>query len=202
MPLHLDGKAFAALSTFGFLAAACAPAGQALAEDRYEIDAQHTHVQFSVLRFGFNDIIGTFPGVAGVITLDQGAPENSSVEATISVPSVVSGDETRDGHIQGAAWLNTEEFATMSFTSTAVALHGDNAATVTGDLTLLGVTRPVTLDVTLNKIGPDPATKKEAVGISATASINRLDWGMETAAKFVGTDVAIRIEALAHKVEE
>ena len=93
----------------GIFAAACAPATSARAEDRFELDPTHTHVQFSVQRFGFNDVIATFLDVKAVITLDQTAPENSSVEVEIGVASLVSGDETRNEHLQSPFWFNGEE---------------------------------------------------------------------------------------------
>jgi polyisoprenoid-binding protein YceI len=202
MPLLPRARIIAIFSAAGILAAACSTPNTALAAERYEIDASHTHAQFSVLRFGFADTIGTFTGVSGVISLDSHAPENSSVEVDIDVASLASGDASRDAAVLGKFWFNAGEFATMSFKSTSVELDGENHARVTGDLTLLGVTKPLTLDVTLNKIGMDRAAKKEGAGFSITGVLNRLDWGMETAANFVGTDVAIRIEALAHKIEE
>ena len=79
---------------------------------------------------------------------------------------------------------------------------GETSARVTGNLTLLGVTRPVTLDVVMNKMGEDPATKKMAAGFSATTRLKRSAFGMTTAAALIGDDVAIRIETLAHKTEE
>ena len=195
-------KIFTAM-LFGFaaLTAACAPAGEAMAETRYEIDASHTHVQFSVQRFGFNDVIGAFGDVKGVIALDQDNPENSNVQVEIGVASLNSGDATRDEHLASPFWFNMEEFPTVTFKSTSVELIDDRTANVTGDLTLLGATQPITLRVVLNKIGQDPATKKEAAGFSATATLDRTAFGMETAANLIGNDVAIRIETLAHKVE-
>lgn len=186
----------AAIAAFGVAA------GPALAADRYELDPAHTHVQFSVERFGFNDIIGYFPGVAGVVTLDRDAPENSAVEAEISVASLESGDETRNAHVTGGSWLDAAEFATIAFKSTGVETTAENAARVTGDLTVLGETRAVTLDVTLNKLGTDPATKRMAAGFSATTVLKRSEFGLTTAGALVGDDVAVRIEVLAHKSEE
>lgn len=173
----------------------------ARAADRYEIDPAHTHVQFSVLRFGFNDVIGSFTDVKGTITLDKDAPEKSAVEVVISVASLVSGDATRDQHLSSEFWFNSENFPEMTFQSTAVEVIDETSARVTGDLTLLGVSKPVTLMVTLNKAGQDPASKSQAVGFSVTGSLDRTAFGMNTAAGLVGTDVAIRIETLAHKAE-
>ena len=176
------------------------PAGYvAYAADQYEIDAAHTHVQFSVRRFGFNDVIGFFPDVSGVVTLDHEAPEKSRVEAEIGVASLVSGDATRNEHVLGEFWLNAGAFPVMRFRSTSVKIESENQATVTGDLTLLGETLPVELDVTLNKLGADPATKREAAGFSATGLLKRSDFGSQTALGLVGDEVSIRIETLAHK---
>ena len=185
----------------GFVAAACAPVSPAQAQDAYQLDPSHTHVQFSILRFGFNNVIGGFADVQGVVTLDEAAPENSKVEVEIGVASLASGDDTRNAHLQGEFWFNSEQFPTISFRSVSVEQLSENEANVTGDLTLLGVTKPVLLHVVLNKKGSDPASKKEAVGFSATGALKRSDFGMLTAANLVGDEVAIRIETLAHKIE-
>lgn len=183
------------------LAAACAPATTAQAGDRFELDPGHTHVQFSVRRFGFNDVIATMPDVSGIITLDQEAPENSSVEVEIGVASIASGNATREQALMTPFWFNVEEFPKITYRSLSVERIGDDQADVTGELTILGVTKPIVMRVVFNKIGNDPATKREAVGFSATASLKRSDFGMMTAANFVGDDVEIRIETLAHKIE-
>ncbi len=197
----MTGRRIKLFAVSAILATICAPATTAQAQDQYALDPVHTHVQFSVSRFGFNDVIAAFPDVKGVITLDEGEPENSSVDVEIGVPSLASGDDTRNEHLQGAFWLNGEAFPVISYRSTSVEQLSDTEANVTGELTLLGVTKPVSLHVVLNKIGKDPATKKDAVGFSATASLKRSDFGLMTAANLVGDDVAIRIETLAHKME-
>ncbi len=197
----MTARMFTAFAAASIVAAACSPASKAQAQERYEIDPAHTHVQFSVLRFGFNDVIGTFLDVKGVITLDEETPENSAVEAKIGVASLVSGDDTRDGALLTPFWFDAEKFPAMTYRSTGVDRISENEADVTGELTVHGVTRPVAMHVILNKMGTDPATKKDAVGFSATASLKRSDFGMTTAANLVGDDVAIRIETLAHKVE-
>ena len=166
--------------------------------ETYTIDSAHTHAQFKVMRFGFNNIFGEFRDVEGSIALDEAAPENSAVNVEIAIASVESGDDTRDGHLVGPLWFNAAEFPTMSFNSTAVKQHDETTATVTGDLTVHGVTKPVSLEVTLNKLGTDPATKKKAVGFSATTTIKRSDFGMETAMALIADDITIQIETLAH----
>lgn len=184
------------------LAALAASAAPARAGDVYELDPAHSQAAFSVARFGFNDVIAFFPGVTGVVTLDETAPEKSAVEAKIAVAGLQSGDATRNEHLLGPRWFNAAAFPAMTFASTAVERTGEKTARVTGDLTILGETRSVVLDVTLNKLGADPATKRPAAGFSATASLRRADFGMTTAPALIGADVAVRIEALGHKVGE
>ena len=187
---------------FMFALALWATSAPAIAGDTYVIDPSHTHVQFSVLRFGFNDVIGTFTDVSGEISLDEMNPEKSTVTAQIGVDSLETSDPTRNEHLAGNFWFNTATFGEIRFSSTAVTQHNDKMATVTGDLTLLGVTKPVSLDVTLNKVGVDPATKKPSIGLSATGMLDRTDWDMKTAVNLIGAEVEIRIETLAHLTEE
>jgi polyisoprenoid-binding protein YceI len=177
-------------------AAALLLATPVVAADAYAIDAGHTHVMFKFERFGLSYVIGGFTGVEGTINLDKAAPENSSVNAAIEIASFSSGNPERDKHAIGPQWLNAEAFSTMTFASTNVELTGEETAKVTGDLTLHGVTRPVTLDVALHKIGADPSTKREAAGFSAKGSLNRQDFGIATATGFIGDEVEITIEAL------
>lgn len=193
----LKNLRFAARLGAVLAASACAFAN-AFAADAFILDASHTFVQFSVDRFGYNAVIAHVPGVSGKVVLDREHPEKSSVEATIELSSLVSFDATRDEHLKGPFWFNVEKFATISFASQEVRLRGDNEADVIGMLTLHGVEKPVTLHVKLNKRGPDPATKKDAVGFSVVATLNRSDFGMTTAKGMVGDEVAVRIEALAH----
>jgi len=172
---------------------------QGASAQSFEIDKRHSQVIFQVERFGFSKVTGVFSDVAGVITLDQAVPERSTVTATIATPVLFTGDAERDEHVAGAFWLNTMAFPEMSFESTGLELQGDKAARLEGVLTILGERQPVVLDVELNRLGLDPATKKEAVGFSASTRIKRSQFGLDTAMKLVGDDVYIKLEILAHK---
>lgn len=183
------------------LVIAIAFAAPALAAENYAIDPSHSVVQFSVDRFGFNKVLGQVPVIEGVVALDEKAPAKSAVNVKLDLAGLWSGDATRDEHVKGPRWFDVENFATASFASTAVRRTGDNAAEVDGVLSLHGVDAPVTLKVTLNKRGDDPASKKEAAGFSATALLKRSDFGMTTALGLVGDEVTIIIEALAHKTD-
>lgn len=178
--------------------AALFAAGAAQAEPvTYTLDPVHTQVAFSIERFGFNHVLGRFDQVAGELVLDEANPAASSVHATIQVASVSSGDVTRDGHLRGDHWLNAAAFPTMEFRSTSVRLTGENRAEVIGNLTLLGQTHPVTLAVTLNRLGDAPNNQRRSAGFSATGSLSRAAWGSTTAPNLIGDAVSIQIEALA-----
>jgi len=170
----------------------------ALAQDAYDLDPSHTQVVFSVDRFGFTTIFGSFMEAGGTILLDAENPENSSVTAHVETESVFLGHPTRDEHVAGQHWLNAEANPQLTFTSTGVTRTGESTAEVTGQLTLWGEARDVTFDVTLNQLGTDPATRRQAVGVTITGTINRADWGHQTAAALVGSEIGIRIEALGH----
>lgn len=163
------------------------------------IDPAHTQVEFSIDRFGFNRVLGRFDTVAGEVTLDQAAPTASSVSATIQTASISTGNAERDAHLKGANWLKAEQFPTMTFRSTGVTTDGANRAHVTGNLTLMGVAAPVVLDVMLNKIGDDPATRRPAAGFSASTVISRRTHGLTTASALVGDAVIVKIEALCYR---
>lgn len=165
--------------------------------DEYQIDPAHTFVMFEVERFGFNTMIGIFQEVDGVLVLDEDNPEASRVEAHVSTSSLFSNDESQEGHVTGPSWLNADDFPQIDFISTGIELTGEDTARVTGDLTLLGETRAVTFDASLNKLSTDPSTGGSAVGMSISTMIDRTDFGLTTAAGAIGTDVLIRIELLA-----
>lgn len=181
-----------------FAAVALFAAGAAHAEPvTYALDPAHTQVAFSIDRFGFNRVLGQFDSVEGQLILDEANPANSSVRATVQIASVSSGNATRDEHLRGARWFNAEQFATMSFESTSVRLISDTRAEVTGNLTLLGQTHPLVLDVTLNRIADSPNNNRRTAGFSATGTLDRTQWGLATAAGMIGNNVTISIEALA-----
>jgi polyisoprenoid-binding protein YceI len=171
--------------------------GAAYAEPvTYTLDPAHTQVAFTVERFGFNNVLGRFEDVSGEVVLDDANPAASSVHAVIQTASVDSGNDTRDGHLREPRWLNAAQFPTMEFRSTSVERTGERTARVTGDLTLLGQTHPVTLDVTMNQLGPLPNNQRQAAGFTATGTLQRSVWGSTLAAQLIGNDISIRIEAL------
>lgn len=183
------------MRTFAFVAALFAASYASAEPVTYVLDPAHTQVAFSVDRFGFTHVLGTFDAVAGEIVLDEANPQNSSVHATIQIGSLSTGNATRDEHLRSARWLNAEGIPAMEFRSTSVRLAGEHRATVTGDLTLLGQTHPVTLDVALNRVGEAP-NHRQSAGFTATGSLSRAAWGSSTGQGAIGDLVSISIEAL------
>jgi polyisoprenoid-binding protein YceI len=166
----------------------------------YSIDETHAHAAFKVSHLGFSHTIGQFKEISGTLEFDEADPSASSVSVTINTASVDSANEARDEHLRKADFLNVEAFPTMTFASTGVEVTGENTGTLTGDLTLLGVTKPVTLDVTFNQAGPHPFDPSKIVaGFSATGAINRSDFGMAYASPAIGETVELTIEIEARK---
>jgi polyisoprenoid-binding protein YceI len=179
-------------------AAALFAAGAAHADPvTYVLDPAHTQVAFSIDRFGFNRVLGQFDQVEGEVILDEANPANSSVRAVVQIASVDAGNATREEHLRGERWLNAAQFPTMEFRSTSVRLVSETRAEVVGELTLLGQTHPLTLDVTLNRIADAPNNQRRTAGFSATGQLSRATWGSATAPNLIGDAVSIRIEALA-----
>lgn len=162
----------------------------------YTLDSSHTQVMFAVDRFGFDRVWGRFDGITGELVLDEAHPERSSVKAVIPIASLDTGNGERDGFLRGEFWLKGNLFPSMEFQSTQVRQTSPTQATVIGNLTLAGTTAPVTLEVTFNKGGRDPVTRRQAVGFSATGSLKRAAFGVRTAPT-IGNEVRFHIEALA-----
>ena len=164
----------------------------AQAADAYKLDTTHAVVAFKVSHLGFSTTYGNFDKVDGSMTFDEANPANSSVEVTIDTASIDSGYEKRDEHLRGEDFFNVAEYPTMTFKSTSIEVTGEDEAAITGDLTLLGETHPVTLHVDLNKQGAHPMDKSKTVaGFDAETEIDRTKWGMTSYAPAIGKEVEI-----------
>lgn len=168
-------------------------AGQALAAPQtYVIDSSHTFPRFSYNHMGMSKQILRFNKTTGTVVLDKAAKE-AKVDVTIDTTTIDTGFEAFDGHIQGADFLDTAKFPTATFKSTKVVFEGDKPVSIDGDLTIKGITKPVTLTVTSFFNGPHPMLKKEAVGANATTVIKRSDFGAGKYAPAVGDEVTLDI---------
>jgi polyisoprenoid-binding protein YceI len=165
----------------------------------YKIDPAHTAVVFIVNHVGFSNVIGRFDTVGGDVTFDKDAVEKSVVNVTIDTTSVDTNHAKRDEHLRSPDFFNAKEFPKMTFKSTKIEKTGDKTGKLHGDLTMLGVTKPVVLDVTFNKDGVSPASKLETAGFSARGTVKRTEFGMKYGAPAIGDDIQLLIEIEAVK---
>jgi polyisoprenoid-binding protein YceI len=167
--------------------------------DTLKIDPVHSTVGFKI-RHLFANVTGRFTDVSGTIDVDAGHPENASVDATIAIKSIDTANAMRDKDLRGSNFFNADQFPTMTFKSTKVAVSGQEAD-VTGDLTLHGVTKPVTLHVKFLGKGAG-MMGGVTTGWEATGSLKRSDYGLTWSktiegTQLVGDDVSIDLEITA-----
>ncbi len=165
----------------------------------YTIDPAHSTAEFKVRHLMVSNVKGHFSGISGTVVFDPGAPENARVEATIDATTIHTRDEQRDTHLKSADFLDVEKYPSIKFVSKKIT-GSDGEWKVTGDLTIHGVTKEVTLDVE----GPAPEAKDPwgnvKTGATATTKISRKDFGMvfnmalETGGVMVGDEVTITLE--------
>lgn len=187
------------MKTIATLALATLIATPALAAPEvFSIDNGHTFPRFSYKHLGYSTQLSRFNKTTGTITLDAAAG-TGTVDVTIDMTSVDTGSELFDGHIQGPDYLHTEQYPTATFKSTAVKFEGDKPVRIDGQLTVKGVTKPVTLTVTSYQRMPHPMVKKDAIGADATTVIKRSDFGAGKNAPYVGDEVTLTIALEAIK---
>ena len=176
--------------------AALAFAQPALAAETYVFDKAHTNIQFSWDHFGFSTTSAGFEEFSGELQFDPEDRANSSIEVTIDLDSVDSGFDTFNEHLtEKPEWFNTDEYPEATFTSTGIEALGEDRLRVTGDLTLKGVTKEVTLETTINKIGEHPVTNAKTIGFDVTTTVSRSAFDMGNYAPSVGDEVTISISS-------
>ena len=188
---------FKQLSLAAALAAALvAPA--IAAPQTYVVDSSHTFPRFSYSHFGYSTQLSSFKQTTGKVVFDAQA-KTGSVDISIDTRSVNTGFDDFNGHIQGEDFLDTAKFPTATFKSTRVVFEGDAPKRIEGQLTIKGVTKPVTLSVTSFQAMPHPMLKKPALGANATTTIKRSEFNAGKFAPYVGDEVRIdiAIEAIA-----
>jgi polyisoprenoid-binding protein YceI len=174
-----------------------------MAEPRvYEIDPQHLTLGFLVQHVGFAKVFGRFPEAQGRFTFDEAAGEISAVRVVVKTASVDTTVAPRDRHLKSADFLDVDRFPEMIFESTGTAKLEDRRGELRGNLTLLGVTRPLSLSVVWNKSATSPLPGNPYVaGMSARGSFRRSDFGMSygVADGLVGDEVELLIELEAQR---
>lgn len=168
------------------------------APETFVVDSTHTFPRFSYSHFGLSTQLSRFDKSSGKVVLDKVA-KTGSVDIVIDTTSVNTGYATFNEHIQGEDFLDTGKYPTATFKSTKVVFEGDKPVAVDGNLTLKGVTKPVTLTVTSFKTMPHPMLKKDAIGANAWTVVKRSEFNAGKYAPNVGDEVRIDIAIEAIK---
>lgn len=180
-------------AVLAFSAAATTPA--TAAPVRYTIVSKVSRVNFSLNHQGFINLFGTVRITPGGFLFDDEDWSKSSVMVTLPVSSIDLGDATWNNQVRGdSSWGKLFGSRRIEFRSTKLEQTGGMKGTMQGDLTLAGVTRPVTLDVRFNKMGANQVSKKPSVGFSATTVIKRSDFGLDAYLDLVGDEITIQIQ--------
>jgi polyisoprenoid-binding protein YceI len=185
--------------------AGLALAAPAFAADTYTFDKSHSSVGFQV-RHIFTNVSGRFTDYSGTIQVDRAKPESSSVEFTIQATSIDTSEPKRDGHLRTADFFDVANHPTITFKSTSMKPNGKDSYFVTGDFTMHGVTKQITLPVTVLGEGKDPMGN-EKMGLETSITLNRKDYGLnwnralETGGVLVGEEVKVQISIEANKAK-
>lgn len=187
----------------GLLAIVLAVAESAVASETYRIDPAHSVIGFSVHQL-FGTTKGTFTRFTGTIELDRAHPENSTVDAKIEVASIETGISKRDQHLRSADFFDAAKFPDITFKSRRVTRTGADSAEIAGDLTLHGVTKPVTLHVTLASPLPADSAKARTQWEVRVGPLRRSDYGLlfsknAEAISRISEEVAIELKIAAMK---
>ncbi|WP_298957646.1 YceI family protein [uncultured Roseibium sp.] len=177
-------------------------AGTAVAEPvAYDFDKSHANLTFSYDHLGYSTTEGRFGSWNGVLLIDKETPANSSIEFTIDIASMDTFWADRDTHLKSADFFDAEKFPEATFKSTNVEQTGEKQLAVTGDLTVRGITKPVTLTVDVTSIGEHPMAKKAAAGFAVSTVVKRSDFGMDKFVPYVGDDITVTFHAEVLKAE-
>lgn len=174
-------------------------APQQVQSGTYKVEPGHTQVVFSLLHFGFTNYSGLFSGASGTLALDSVHPAASKLTISLPVSSVQTTSDRLTGELKGADWLDAAKYPTATFVSTQVVPDGKGGASITGNFTLHGITRPLTLQARYVGSGVNPMDKAYTVGFQATGVIKRSEFGVKTYVPMVGDEVTLAIAGAFEK---
>jgi polyisoprenoid-binding protein YceI len=174
-------------------ASPAAPALGSVKAGTYKVESYHTQVGFSLSHFGFTNYSGLFSGATGSLRLDPANPGTDRLEVTIPVESILTTVPKLTDELKGEKWFDVAKFPQATFTSTNVAVGPDGAATISGSLTLHGVTKPIVLHAHLLGAGVNPIDKMYTIGFQASGTIKRSEFGVSMYVPALGDDVELTI---------
>jgi polyisoprenoid-binding protein YceI len=159
----------------------------------YSVEPTHTRVLFAVSHMGFTTWYGEFTDVSGSLKLNPKALGASTLDITIPAGTISTSNTKLDGELKSPTWLDTTKYPTIEFKATKIVRTGHDTATITGNLTFHGVTKPETLAVTFNAAGVNFISKQYTVGFNATGTIRRSDFDDSTYVPIIGDEVSLII---------
>ena len=162
------------------------------APETYVIDNNHTYPKFEYVHFGYSLQQSRFDKTSGKITLDRDA-KSGAADITIDTRSVNTGSELFNGHLKGESYFDVEKFPGITYKSSSFKFDGDKVTSIEGELTIKGITRPVTLTMTHFQCMPHPISKKEVCGANAVTKVKRSDFNLAKNVPNVGDEVTITI---------
>ena len=186
------------IAALGSALGLCLVLDAALGADIYTLDPTHTSATFAFKHLGLSTFHGKFTKASGTVTLDT-AQKKGSADITFDATGVVTGVAKLDDHLRSKDFLDVEKFPTATFKSQNIKFSGDSPSELSGDLTLHGVTKPVTLKITSFACKEHPMLKVPACGADATATIKRSDFGLGAYVPNVGDELPLIIEIEATK---
>ena len=173
------------------------------AKGKYILEPNHSSISWVVSHMGFSNVSGKFTDLKGEIVFDETKPESSSVNVTINTNSISTGLPKFDAHLKSKDFLNVKDFPTAHFVSTKVTPDKNSnitkSARIEGNLTLLGITKPITLNARFNKVAVNPMNQKESVGFSANTVIKRSDFGITYGLPNIPDMIVLTIEVEANR---
>lgn len=165
----------------------------------FAVDPYHTQVGFTLSHMGFSNFSGRLSEATGTLTVAEGDHSASKLSVSVPAKTFSTSIEKLDGELTGADWFDAAKFPTITFTSTKVTVTGPGTATIAGDLTLHGVTKPITLTAKFIGAGANPLSKKYTVGFDATGTIKRSDFGVTKYVPLIGDDVELSLHGAFEK---
>ncbi|MEL7023336.1 MAG: YceI family protein [Pseudomonadota bacterium] len=176
------------LSAFASAGIGDVPAGE------YKLEKTHAYLTFSYLHLGFSRPVVGFSDFDVSLNLDQSDVSASALSVAVNPASVDTGVPKFDDHLKSDDFFDVANHTDISFKATSIEMTGESTLQITGDLTMKGITKPITLDATINKAANHPMRKTPTIGISASGQLKRSDWDLGRYAPNVGDDVSLNIQ--------
>ena len=165
----------------------------------YAVEPLHTQVLFAISHLGFTTFYGAFTGASGTLSLSTTDPASSTLEVSVPISGVSTNNAKLDGELKGDKFFNAAAYPAMTFKLTKLIVGGKDTAQAMGDLTMHGVTKPITLDVHFHGGGANPMSKKATIGFDVSGEIKRSEFGMTSYLPLLGDDVKLIISAAFEK---